>query len=77
VRLAIPEGAEIDNEGSSWHCKLGFRQAGARCVAVRVPDNGQIAPNGWECIRGYMAVDDRCAVVTVPTNGQLDSTGHD
>jgi hypothetical protein len=56
---AIPSNAQPKPYGSGWECKPGFRQDGAVCAVVKLPENGYLTDDtfgpGWACKRGFKA----------------------
>jgi hypothetical protein len=72
VIVEVPaSGYLVDAEyGAGWECSRGYRKAGARCVAVQVPQHGHLdySGNDWECDRPYSKRRDSCEQpVTAPT----------
>src|ERR1700741_537969 len=43
---AIPDNARPRSYGTGWNCNRGFRESVGRCVAVTVPPNAYLSPDG-------------------------------
>jgi len=48
---AVPTNARANQFGSGWECKPGFRQEGAACAAIKLPENAYLSDDsfgpGW------------------------------
>ena len=73
---AIPENAEL-NAAGHWVCNRGFRQLGAACVAIPIPENAKLDSSGqsWTCLRGFFRSGDGCLQIRIPANAELDNKG--
>ena len=60
-------------------CPRGARTSGSTCVAISIPENGELnyLGNDWTCKRGYRRTGDRCVEVQVPPNAELNYLGND
>ena len=65
---AIPDNARKRSYG--WDCNRGFRETGGNCVAVIVPANAYLSPEGtsWTCNRGFRPEGAACKAVQAPAN---------
>ena len=63
---AVPDNARQRSYG--WDCNRGFRETAGRCVAVIVPSNAYLSPEGtsWTCNRGFRAEGAACKAVQAP-----------
>lgn len=73
----IPENAE-SNYGYGWKCKRGFKQVGAKCDPLVLPENSEIdwSGNAWVCKKGFVQRGASCVAVEIPQNAKLDWSGH-
>ena len=64
---AIPANAQPKPYGSGWECKPGFRQDGAVCAVIKLPENGYLTDDtfgpGWSCKRGFKLEGNGCAAL--------------
>ena len=71
---AVPDNARKRSYG--WECNRGFRETGGNCVAVIVPANAYLSPEGtsWTCNRGFRPEGAACKAVQVPVNAYVVDT---
>ena len=60
-------------------CERGMRQVHGRCLAIQVPENGELdyTGNDWQCKRGFRRAVTSCVAIQLPTNAEVDYTGND
>lgn len=78
----VPDNAEARHYGGGWDCDLGFREDGAECLALYIPDNAYATRrkfgSGWACSRGYQEISGAsCEATRVPKNAHLRTAGYD
>ena len=74
---AIPDNARQRSYG--WDCNRGFRETAGNCVAVIVPANAYLSPEGtsWTCNRGFRPEGAACKAVQAPANAYVVDTRYD
>jgi hypothetical protein len=62
---AVPTNARANQFGSGWECKPGFRQEGAACAAIKLPENAYLSDDSFgpgRACNGHAAISDRLVV---------------
>jgi hypothetical protein len=80
VGKAIPANAQPKPYGSGWECNPGFRQDGAICAAVKLPEDAYLTGDtfgpGWACKRGFKLEGNGCTAVKLPAHAYLTDTSY-
>ena len=80
ISKAVPANAQPKRYGSGWECKSGFRQEGAVCAVIKLPENAYLTDDtfgpGWACKRGFKLEGNGCAAVKLPAHAYLADTSY-